>query len=161
MTILQLQLALCLDGSQPQRERQLMAEVAAMLCEGQSEHVKQVASMLIAKAAQLPSAQTALLHSCLPACIDSLIAPAAPAAAAARASALDLCLAQSRSKCLLRACIRLAEALPAEFDAAMAQLAADTAVRTSKLKRELLRLSAHGDDETRALAAQACKAIRV
>jgi hypothetical protein len=30
-------LALCLDGSQPQRERQLMAEVASMLCEGQSE----------------------------------------------------------------------------------------------------------------------------
>jgi len=138
-------LALCLDGSQPQRERQLMAEVAAMLCEGQSEHVKQVAAMLIAKAAQLPSAQTPLLSECLPACIDSLIATAAPAAApAARASALDLCLAQSRSKCLLQACIRLAEARPAEFDAAMAQLAADTAVRTSKLKRELLRLAAHG-----------------
>jgi hypothetical protein len=36
----------------------------------------------------------------------------------------------------------------------------DTAVR--KLKRELLRLAAHGeDDETRALAAQACRAIHV
>ena len=146
-------LALCLDGSQPQRERQLMAEVASMLCEGQSEHVKQVAAMLIAKAAQLPSAQTALLDECLPACIDSLIAPAAQtgttAPAAARASALDLCLAQSRSKCLqaLQACIRLTKPRPAEFDAAMAQLAADTAVHLQAETRAAATLGARGGRE--------------
>jgi len=152
-------LALCLDGSQPEREAQLFCEVAGLLRDAQNESVRQVASMLISKASQMPGSAPTLIKTCLPACIASLIA-ATPLAA--NATALDSCLRRAGQACVLRACLRMVEAAPAEFNSALVGGDAG-AMRASRLKRQLLLLSApHTEDaELRQLAQEALKAIQM
>lgn len=147
-------LALCLDGSASCR-KELLREVAAKLASGKCEQVRRAAARVIAQAAASPVATDAVVQSCLPSVIEQLLCGISPSSAPK--CPLRLACAEATRKSLLRSCLALCSdpGFQALLDPECATM------RGSQLKKELLRLSASADEETRSLAVEAIRAIRV
>lgn len=147
-------LALCLDGSHPDAP-QLLQEVAAKLRHGQCEQVKQVAAQLLAQASATPSAASTVVAHCLPIVLTQLSSPAVSSPAAH----LDASYASATQKSLLRSCVSLAgvDGFQTAFDGegSIGQVA------SSRLKRELYRMTTSQDEEVCGLAKNAIRAISV
>lgn len=147
-------LALCLDDSASCR-KELLREVAAKLASGKCEQVRRAAARVIAQAAVSPAATDAVVQSCLPSVIEQLLCGISPSSAPH--CPLRIACAEATRKSLLRSCLALCSdpGFQALLDPECATM------RASKLKKELLRLSASADEETRGLAVEAIRTIRV
>lgn len=95
------------------------------------------------------------MQSCLPSVIEQLLCGISPSSAPH--CPLRIACAEATRKSLLRSCLALCSdpGFQALLDPECATM------RASKLKKELLRLSASTDEETRGLAVEAIRAIRV
>jgi hypothetical protein len=145
-------LALCLDGTHPQ-STELLLEVARKIEGADCFRVREAAAKVVAQASNIPSAAAAVVQHCLPLVIRSIMH--ASEKCGSTTAPLGAAFNAETKKHLLRSCVQLSSSVPHALDAD------GSAVASSKFRRELLNMSATGDDEVRGLAIKAMNAITV